>query len=185
MGQKKKTRSALATAHKNKSSQSTSRPASRKAPAKKVKPDETALAVLNANKLKELYATMVKCRMLADHMGGAEGAKREQAGLEATLVGAGAHLQPQDCIALEHGGVLASLIKGTPLRVILSRAHAGQTSNGIQPASPSTSATTYSMATGLALAQEMKGQGAVTLMFVMHDSASLAFEPDAMALAAT
>ena len=146
--------------------------------------------MLNADKLKELYAAMVKCRMLAERISGAQGAKRKQAravpGLEATLVGAGAHLQPQDCIALEHSGFLASLIKGTPLRVILSRAHEG---HGIQPTSPSTSdigpATTHSMATGLALAQEMKGKGAVTLMFATHDSASPAFERDAMALAAT
>lgn len=141
--------------------------------------------MLNADKLKELYATMVKCRMLTERMGGAQGAEREQAGLEATLVGAGAHLQPQDCITIEHRGFLASLIKGTSLRVILSRTHQGQTSNGTLPASPLTSATTHSMATGLALAQEMKGKGSVTLMFAAHGAASPAFEPDAMALAAT
>ncbi len=55
--------------------------------------------------------------------------------------------------------------------------------------SPSTNnaspATTLSMATGLALAQAMKGKGAVTLMFATHDSARTVFEPDAMTLAAT
>src|SRR5580765_4970294 len=176
MGQKKKNKSALATAHKSKSSRSRSRSASSKTPAQKAKTAETALAVLNPDKLKELYATMVKCRMLAEHMG-APGAESKQAravsGLEATLVGAGAHLQPQDCIALEHSGFLDSLIKGTPLRAILSRAHEGQPANGAKPGSPSTNnaspAATQSMATGLALAQAMKGKGAVTLMFATHD----------------
>jgi len=192
MGLKKKNKSALAPARKNKSSRSKPRSAPRKA-AKKAKADETALAVLNADKLKELYATMVKCRMLAERIGAAPGSKRKQArsvaGLEATLVGAGAHLQPQDCIAIEHSGFLASLIKGTSLRVILSRTHQGAITNGVQPASRSSnhggSATAHSMATGLALAQEMKDKGAVTLMFATRDSASPAFEADALVLAAT
>jgi TPP-dependent pyruvate/acetoin dehydrogenase alpha subunit len=192
MGQKKKNNPALATAHKSKSSRSKSRSASRKTPAKKAKTVETALAVLNPDKLKELYATMVKCRMLAEHMGASEAESKQASavsGLEATLVGAGAHLQPQDCIALEHSGCLASLIKGTPLRAILSRAHEGQPANGAQPGPPSANnaspAMTHSMATGLALAQTMKSKGSVTLMFATHDSARTVFEPDAMTLAAT
>ncbi|HEX4603471.1 MAG TPA: thiamine pyrophosphate-dependent enzyme, partial [Candidatus Angelobacter sp.] len=181
MGQKNKTRSASAPARKTKSSKLKTRPAPRKAPAKKAKPDEAALAVLNADKLKQLYATMLKCRMLTERMGGIVDSGSNPAhilpGLEAMLVGAGAHLQPQDSIALEHGGFLARLIKGTPLRVILAQMNEPQKSNGIQQTSTNDgTATSHTMMTGLALAQEMKGKGAVTLMFATNNSSTSDFE---------
>ena len=102
---------------------------------------------------------MVKCRMLAERI---QQSKHKQAhaitGLEATLVGAGAHLQPQDFIALEHGGFLASLIKGTPLPVILARIEQNLTNNGAGNSAPSLPVAgdteTPSMAKGIALAQE-------------------------------
>ena len=193
MGQKKKNHSALAPARKGRSSKPKPRSVTRKARAKKEKIDETALAVLNADKLKELYITMVKCRMLTERIRGMREAMRKQVrtipGLEATLVGAGAHLLPQDCISLEHNGFLASLIKGTPLRLILARIHKGHAGHDVQQPSASANgtgtATSHSMSTGLALAQEMKGTGSVTLMFASNDSSSAAFEPEGMALAAT
>jgi TPP-dependent pyruvate/acetoin dehydrogenase alpha subunit len=173
MGSKKKNKHTSAAAKgKGKSGASKSRPARRKASIKPPKIDSAALAVLNAAKLKELYITMVKCRVLAEHMrsvqlGGAF------SGLEATLVGAGAHVLPQDCIALEQGGYVASLIKGTPLHSILAR------SKDLDRA------TSVNMDTVLSLAKEMKGKGAVTLMFCMRNPATLVFRPDTMALAAT
>jgi pyruvate dehydrogenase E1 component alpha subunit len=135
---------------------------------------------------------MVKCRMLAERMYGAQISQHQPdraiSGLEATLVGAGAHLLPQDCMALEHSGFIASLIKGTPLRVILARTRANQVNNGggktVSPARDAGASMKRSMATGVALAQEMKGRGAVTLMFCIGDGGTLAFDPDAMALAA-
>src|SRR6476660_4485412 len=141
MGQKKKKHPALAPARKGRSSKPKPRPVTRKARAKKEKIDEAALAVLNADKLKELYITMVKCRMLTERIRGMREAKRKQVraipGLEATLVGAGAHLLAQDCIALEHNGFLASLIKGTPLGLILARIHEGPARNDVHQPSAS------------------------------------------------
>jgi len=192
MVQKNKKHSALAPARKGRSSKAKPRSVTRKARAKKAKIDETALAVLNADKLKELYITMMKCRMLTERIRGMREAKRKQVraipGLEATLVGAGAHLLPQDCISLEHNGFLASLVKGTPLKLILARIYKGQATNDVQQPSASNGtgiAISHSMATGLALAQEMKGTGSVTLMFASRDFSSAAFEPEGMALAAT
>ena len=76
---------------------------------------------------------MVKCRMLAERCKAlqisARTSHRDFYGLEATLVGAGAHLLPQDCIALEHGSFVAKLIKGTPLQSILARSQT-HASNG-------------------------------------------------------
>jgi TPP-dependent pyruvate/acetoin dehydrogenase alpha subunit len=198
MAGKKKNKSATAPKRKGKSSKTKSKSAPRKTPAKKAKAEDIVLPVLNAAKLKELYATMVKCRMLAERV---QNSQHKQAhnvsGLEATLVGAGAHLRPQDCIALEHGGFLASLIKGTSSRSIIARmnvaqmnhAQMNQANNAAGSSAPSLSgagaAITPSMATGLALAQGLKGKGTVTLMFGTHEPGDSAFEPAAMALAAT
>ena len=148
------------------------------------------MAVLNTDKLKELYFTMMKCRMLAERIRGTSKQKSQRVvtGLEATLVGAGAHLLPQDCIALEHSGFLASLIKGSPLRLILARIHEAKVNGVGKPVPPSSevgAAMKLSMATGLALAHEMKGKGAVTVLLCTQDPSTLAFEADTMALAAT
>ncbi|MGZ7100116.1 MAG: hypothetical protein ACXVJ8_16705, partial [Candidatus Angelobacter sp.] len=65
---KKKNRSAT-TAKKNKGKSSKAKAQStRKASAKKQKPESEVLPVLNSDKLKELYSTMVKCRMLAERV---------------------------------------------------------------------------------------------------------------------
>ncbi len=132
---------------------------------------------------------MVKCRMLAERI---QQSKHKQAhpiaGQEATLVGAGAHLLPQDFIALEHGGFLASLIKGTPLPVILSRIEQSLTNNGSGSTVPylpvAGDTETRSVAKGIALAQEQKGKGTAILMFGTHEPSAPGFEPAAMTLAA-
>jgi pyruvate dehydrogenase E1 component subunit alpha len=194
MGAKKKNRSAgSATKHKGKPSRPKSRPAWRKAPARKKKPEAEILPVLIADKLKELYATMVKCRMLAERVQSPQSSARKARhnffGLEAMLVGAGAHLLPQDCIALEHGPFVASLIKGTPFQSILARpqTHENGGPDGPLPSSAQMAgnSVTLSMTAVLQLAESMKGSGAVTLMCCTRDPGTLIFESDAMALAAT
>jgi pyruvate dehydrogenase E1 component alpha subunit len=194
MGAKKKNRPAgAATKRKGKSSRPTSRPARRKAPARKKKPEAEILPVLIADKLKELCATMLKCRMLAERVQSLQPSARKTHhnffGLEAMLVGAGAHLLPQDCIALEHGSFVASLIKGTPLQSILARTQTHENGNAGGPLPSSAQAagnpTTLSMTAVLQLAESMSGSGAVTLMCCTRDPGTLIFESDAMALAAT
>jgi len=138
------------------------------------------MPVLGAGKLKDLYSNMVKCRLLAERIYGQHSSSVQTnefgSGLEAMFVGAGAHLLPHDCVALEHGGFIASLIKGTPLQTILSRS--------TKPGDGPTGAPALNMSTALTLAREMKGLGAVTLMFCPKSSGSLAFDPQAMGLAA-
>jgi pyruvate dehydrogenase E1 component alpha subunit len=192
MGAKKKNRSAGApTKRKGKRSSPKAQPARRKSQARKRKPEPEILPVLNDEKLKELYATMLKCRMLAERVQSLPPSTcqtRDFYGLEAMLVGAGAHLLLQDCIALEHGSFVASLIKGTPLQSILARSQTHENGNaqGPLPASAQTAGNliTLSMSAVLKLAESMKGSRAVTLMCVTHDPGALIFESDAMSLAA-
>jgi TPP-dependent pyruvate/acetoin dehydrogenase alpha subunit len=182
---------ATAKKQKDKSSRAKSKSA-RKAPAKRRKPESEVLPVLNSDKLKELYATMLKCRMLAKRVQSADTSRsksdRSVRGFEATLVGAGAHLLPKDCIALEHSGFVASLIKGTPLQSILAR-NERQTGNGTGKSASSrhdgNAAVTPSMDTVLSLAADMKGNSAVTLTFCMQHPETLVFDSAAMAMAAT
>jgi len=194
MGAKKKNRSAgSATKRKGKSSKPKSRPARHKAPARKKKPEPEILPVLIADKLKELYATMLKCRMLAERLQSPQSSARKThhdfLGLEAMLMGGGAHLQPQDSIAQEHGSLVASLIKGTPLQSILARTKTNENGNAQgslpSPAPPAGDPTTLSMTAVLKLAESMKGSGAVTLVCCTRDPWTLTFESDAMSLAAT
>src|SRR5882724_6875232 len=188
---RKKKKKPAATAQKQKGSSTVKSKSARKAAAKKRKPESEVLPVLNSDKLKELYATMLKCRMLAERVQGAQasGLKSDRSirGFEATLVGAGAHLLPKDCIALEHSGFVASLIKGTPLQSILAR-NERQTRNGTSKSASSRhdgNAATLSMDTILSLAAEMKGKTAVTLTFCMQRPETLIFDSAAMAMAAT
>ncbi len=194
MGAKKKNKPAAAT-RKSKGKNSRPKPQSsrRNAPRRKRKPEPEILPVLIAHKLKELYSTMVKCRMLTERVQSFHPSARmthgEIFGLEAMLVGAGAHLLPQDCMALEHGGFIASLIKGTPLRSIVSQTQTAE--NGNPGTSPPSSAqtggksATLTMTAVLQLAESMKGSGAVTLMCCTRDPKTLIFSSDAMARAAT
>jgi pyruvate dehydrogenase E1 component alpha subunit len=194
MGAKKKNKPAVAaTKGKGKSSRPKSRPARRKAPTKKEKPEIEIQPVLNDQKLKELYATMLKCRLLAERVQSLQTSVRKTShhsyGLEAMLVGAGAHLLSQDCIALEHSAFVASLIKGTPIQSILARKQARENGDaeGSLPSSAPTAGNTVplSMTAVLELAESMKGSGAVTLMCCTRDPGTLIFESDAMARAAT
>ena len=180
MGRKKKNRAANPGRRAGKS-RPNPRPVRRKSSSRKKKAQTPATPVLEAGKLKDLYSTMVKCRVLAERIHGNPNTNTQKgeftSGLEAMFVGAGAHLLPQDCVALEHGGFIASLIKGTPLQRILSRS----TTTGDDFAG----APELSMNTAFTLAQEMKGQRAVTLMFCPKSKGSLAFDPQIMGLAAS
>jgi TPP-dependent pyruvate/acetoin dehydrogenase alpha subunit len=196
MPRKKKNKSA-ATAKKQKGKSSGTKfkaareQSAKKSSPKKQKAEPEILPVLNAEKLKELYAIMVKCRILSQRMQSARKENRSGnsvLGFEAALVGAGAHLLSKDCVAMEHSSFVASLIKGTPLGSIFARNSEHQ-SNGAGEAVASKrdgdTAAALSMQTVLSLAAEMKGNGAVTLMFCTHNPETLTFDSAAMAVAAT
>jgi TPP-dependent pyruvate/acetoin dehydrogenase alpha subunit len=188
MPRKKKHKSVTTSKKQTRKAKPTS---ARKTSPKKQKTEIEVLPVLNAEKLKELYATMMKCRMLAERAQSDYTKNRSNdsvLGFEATLVGAGAHLLAKDCIAFEHSSSVASLIKGTPLHSILARNKEHQTGNGSGKAvlkHDGNHVTALSMETVLSLSAEMKSQGAVTLMFCTHNPETLIFDPAAMAVAAT
>jgi TPP-dependent pyruvate/acetoin dehydrogenase alpha subunit len=189
MPRKKKHQSAATTKRKSKGLKAKSQ-STHKTVVRKKKPETEVLPVLNPAKLKELYATMVKCRLLAEHVR-SKTARREGSrtvsGFEAALVGACAHLYAKDCIALEHSSFVASLIKGTPLHLILARSgdESGNGSGLSASSNHNGGAAALSMETVVALAGEMKQKIAVILMFCTQHREALTFDPVMMALAAT
>jgi TPP-dependent pyruvate/acetoin dehydrogenase alpha subunit len=169
-------------------SQSSRKPSVKKTVTKKQKAEPEVLPVLNAEKLKELYATMVKCRMLAERMQSKRTVSNSVLGFEATLVGAGAHLLPKDCIALEQGSFVASLVKGTPLHSILARNKEHQSNgmgNAIGSKQNDNATASLTVEKVLDLAADMKGKNAVVLMFCTQDAETLHFDSAAMATGAT
>src|SRR5882724_2833842 len=82
---------------------------------------------LNPEKLKRLYSTMLKCRMIEEKVRGlfqqgkVTGSYCSTVGQEATEVGAAIDLLAEDCIALSERDFISSFIKGNPLKLIFAR----------------------------------------------------------------
>jgi TPP-dependent pyruvate/acetoin dehydrogenase alpha subunit len=145
-------------------------------------------AVLISDKLKDLYASMLRCRMLSQKAGEWHlSAQRESIPAarqrEAVVVGALAHVLPQDSVAVASEGFLASLMKGTPLGKIRSQwiaaAQAESTANDKRG-----SRAQRCMASAMTLANEAKGGAKIVVSLPGEDASALAFHLDALALAA-
>jgi TPP-dependent pyruvate/acetoin dehydrogenase alpha subunit len=169
------------------------------------KPPKDALetqrpAQLDSEKLKELYAAMLKCRMIAEKarllakQGNLSGDFFIPAGQEAAEVGALIDLFAEDCIAPGRRDCTARLIRGMPLKLIFAQLyarHAGR-SDGFPFApphkhgQPSMIAPSFSLsaqlniATGAAWAAKTHGNPNVAVTFSGDDSACLSFWRDAV-----
>ncbi len=157
---------------------------------------------LNPEKLKRLYSTMLKCRMIDERICGLfkqgkfTGNYCAAIGQEATDVGAAIDLLSEDCIAFSDRDSISSFIKGTPPRLIFARLYARHSSldqGSFTPArdgrtplkivKPAASiAAQINIATGVALACKMKKRPFVTLAFC-GDGSTLGLWHEAMNLA--
>jgi TPP-dependent pyruvate/acetoin dehydrogenase alpha subunit len=155
---------------------------------------------LAAEKLKQLYATMLKCRTMEERVrilfkqGKFAGNYYPAVGQEATEVGCAVDLRPSDTIAPSHRDFISNLIKGTPLKFMLAQLYARKTSpdqgrsspahcgyaplNIITPAS--TIAAQLNIGTGVALALKMKKKDDVVVAFSGEGSTSLGFWHEAV-----
>jgi TPP-dependent pyruvate/acetoin dehydrogenase alpha subunit len=157
-------------------------------------------APLDSSKLKELYSTMLKCRMIAEKarllvkQGNLFGDFFTTTGQEATEVGALIDLLAEDCIAPGRRDSTASFIRGMPLKLIFAQLYARQAGrvDGFPSAlpgrrgQPSMIAPSFSLsaqlniATGAAWAAKMHGNPSVAVTFSGDDSVSLGFWRDAV-----
>ncbi len=114
-------------------------------------------AVLDSEKLKSLYATMLKCRLLgaqereSSHAQEFSGGAQSFTGREAMLVGAASHALPED-------RVIASNASIQQLAAQLFFSSAG-------PASTSEPTVEPALARGMTLAHELKGQRKTVIIF--------------------
>src|SRR2546421_6094145 len=157
-------------------------------------------APLPEAKLKQIYSTMLKCRTMEEKIrilfkqGRFSGNYYAAVGQEATEVGCAIDLRPTDTIAPSHRDFIANLIKGTPLKSMISQIYAKKTSpdqgrsspahcgyaplNIITPAS--TIAAQLNIGTGVALALKMKKKDDIVLAFSGEGSTSLGFWHEAV-----
>lgn len=146
----------------------------RRAASSSSKNKPTAAAVLDSQKLQDLYAIMLKTRMLSGRAlqllstpakGLPAGAAWKR---EAVLVGAIAHTLAGDSIATAQSSFLADFIKGASLTSVLEQLSVPEIE------APGTEAANHSgtgsfaegtMERGLALATEIRGKGNVVVVF--------------------
>jgi len=163
----------------------------------------TGGSLISSAKLKQLYATMVQCRLLTERAR----ALRDQApsaglyaasmGQEAIATGCAIDLRSEDTIALAPHDSIASLVKGVPLDDIVSQIYASRTRGDIErgkraehpacniiPASSSPGAQ-LSIATGVALCNKQKKNSNVTVAFSCKAATTLGRWHEALELAAS
>lgn len=86
--------------------------------------DKPSFSLISNEKLIQLYSTMVKCRMLEEHVreiftqGRIVDGYDATAGLEATVVGTSVDLKPGDTLGASHRDFIARFVKGAPLKTI-------------------------------------------------------------------
>jgi pyruvate dehydrogenase E1 component alpha subunit len=157
-------------------------------------------SLITDEKLKQLYSTMVKCRVLEERIrilkkqARFKGNYYAAVGQEATEVGCTIDLRDEDTVAPSHRDFIANYIKGVPLNAMLSQIYMRSTSpdkgrsspahcgyaplNIITPAS--TIAAQLNIGTGVALANKMKQNDNVVVAFSGEGSTSLGFWHEAL-----
>lgn len=166
--------------------------------ASETSPASHGFSLISSEKLIELYATMLKCRMIDDRIlilldkYNLSGTYEALAGQEAAAVGVAIDLLPEDAISPSQRDLTVCFIKGVPLETIFRQifARAGNPDPvtpdnvsstrmclGYEPlnlmAPPSTVEAQIGIATGVALASKMQKNGKIAVAFLGEHSASL------------
>lgn len=154
------------------------RPRTNRKPAK-----DTSTQVLDSNKLKALYAAMLKCRMLEEKLrrlaqqGRVPGDCVAPAGYEAIVVGTAMHLQREDFIAPSRSLFLATSVQGAPLDEIFKQLSGSRALPDMPPAAQLT------VASSAALSFKLHQRRNVALAIVEGDTESPTFWQEAVSFA--
>jgi acetoin:2,6-dichlorophenolindophenol oxidoreductase subunit alpha len=134
----------------------------------------TGGSLIDDAKLKQLYATMLQCRLLTEH-----GLRRSKTlfhaslGQEAIAAGCAIDLRPQDTVAVASHDSIVSLAKGVALRDVVARMYgrpstAGWSAQNIIGAASRTASgqgELYTAAGNVALASKREDNGNVVVVF--------------------
>jgi TPP-dependent pyruvate/acetoin dehydrogenase alpha subunit len=142
-------------------------------------------SLISNEKLLQLYATMVKCRMITERArvlieqnkltGNEDATVGAESRLEAAAVGVAIDLLPEDTVAPSHRDFIVNFIKGLPLDKIFGPVFARATRPGF--------AAQINLATSKALANKAKKNGRIAVAFPGDGSNSPSLWHEALALA--
>ena len=146
--------------------------------------ENTASMVGSANgsliedaKLKQLYATMLQCRLLTEHAGSLRNQPQAKAfysvsmGQEAIATGCAIDLRPQDTIALATPDSIPALVKGVALSTMVARLYKRRSSRAHNLISlASNSGEQLQAATHVALANKQKNNTNVVVAFTKAEA---------------
>jgi TPP-dependent pyruvate/acetoin dehydrogenase alpha subunit len=153
------------TASRRKTKRKKNKPS--KASQKSAQSKTVVAAVLDSQKLQDLYATMLRTHTLNRRAGKILSATLATMGREAVLVGAIAHTLPGDSVAAVQDEFLISLIRGDSLKSVIEQIAHGNS----QPSGPPEQdgaggpREVITIKRGMALAAENKGRPNVVLVF--------------------
>ncbi|MFI5103305.1 MAG: thiamine pyrophosphate-dependent enzyme [Terriglobales bacterium] len=157
------------------------RPKSAKRKPRQASPPDSNTPVLDAEKLKALYAMVLKCRLVGEQLRRLAGDSISAPGHEAAIVGTAMHLHAGDFVAPSRSMFLASQVQGAPLTEILAHLHrASAHSADKEPASPNayglplpslSSAAQLGAGASAALSFKLQNRPAVALALVDDDAA--------------
>jgi TPP-dependent pyruvate/acetoin dehydrogenase alpha subunit len=144
---------------------------------------ETTTQVLDTNKLKALYAAMLKSRMLEEKLrhlaqqGKVPGDSLAPAGHEAVIVGTAMHLQREDFIAPSRSLFLAASVQGAPTEEIFKQL------SGSRALPDMPLATQLTAGSSAALALKLRAHHNVALSIVEGDKSAPNFWHEAVSFA--
>lgn len=125
---------------------------------------------MHAERLKKLYAAMLKCRMMDNLIRAHVEDRRSCRRREAIISGAAIHLGPEDLIAPASGEFFARLVQGASLETGLSsvkqETNVDTAGTGIQNTAARTASAQLNIAAGMALACKLQSRPSVTLCIV-------------------
>jgi TPP-dependent pyruvate/acetoin dehydrogenase alpha subunit len=154
----------------------------------------TGGSLISDAKLKQLYATMVECRLLTERASRLRGRPRTPGlyaasmGQEAIAAGCVVDLRAADTLVLPPQNAIAGMVKGMPLGDIMAQIYARYTANGQSPNIIMPSATPgaqLAQATSAARVNKQKKRNNVVVAFSDKATTSLASWHEALALAAS
>jgi TPP-dependent pyruvate/acetoin dehydrogenase alpha subunit len=143
----------------------------------------TGGSLISDAKLKQLYATMLECRLLAQRARRLRRPRRAlyaaSLGQEAIAVGCVIDLKPEDTVALTPGGSIAALVKGAELSALAGRIYGCESTLGHNIVNGE-----LQLATKMSLTNQQKKTGNVVVAFTTAEATSLAAGQEAIRFAA-
>jgi TPP-dependent pyruvate/acetoin dehydrogenase alpha subunit len=142
-------------------------------------------AVLDQQKLQQLYTAMLKCRALSRRVQEISSKPEGFAAREAVFAGTLAHSRRDDCVVAAQDAPLIALLRGAQLTSVVAQPISDPISDPIDPSDTAkVSPGQLALIRGMGQARDLLQSGKVALVFCGNDPGALAFQREAVALAA-